>query len=171
MLLVVLIIYGGLFHYLAMGLPGVPYGQHKVHPVAWRQLGEDVRGVEAAIETLSGAKPLVVGMDKYNLASELAFYRRREGEGVTGAVANTASRNLFGGGALMYEIWSPPGAYSGRTLILVSFKPEKLSDEVIGDAAGPLGPVVERRVTKLGVAAGHYYYRIVEDYPGAPPIR
>ena len=71
----------------------------------------------------------------------------------------------------MYEIWSPPGAYRGRTLILVSFKPGKLSDEVIGDAAGPLGPVVERRVSKLGVPAGRYYYRIVEDYRGEPPIR
>jgi len=103
-------------------------------------------------------------MDKYNLASELAFYRRREGESAKSAVANTAGRNLFGGGALMYEIWSPAEKYTDRTLILISFKPQALSDEALAGSARALGPVHERPVTKLGVPAGRYYYRLVDTY-------
>jgi dolichol-phosphate mannosyltransferase len=168
MLVIVLLSYGAIFHYLAIGLPGVPYRQDKVQPVAWRQLGEDVRRIESEIEARTGEKPLVVGMDKYNLASELAFYRRKKGESVHSAVANTASRNLFGGGALMYEIWSPPDGYVGRTMILVGFKPAALSDEALAEFAGRLGPLEERSVTKLGVPAGRYYYRVLEGYRGAP---
>ena len=169
MLVIVLLTYGGLFHYLAIGLPGVPYRQDKVQPVAWRQLGEDLRTIESEIEARTGGKPLVVGMDKYNLASELAFYRRYEDEGTEGAVANTAGRNLFGAGALMYEIWAPAEKFPGRTLILVSFKPEALSDEAVEKTAQSLGPIVERSVEKLGVPAGRYYYRVAEGYKGQRP--
>ncbi|TFH50638.1 MAG: glycosyltransferase family 39 protein, partial [Lysobacterales bacterium] len=166
MLVIVLLVYGGLFHYLAIGLPGLPYRQDKVQPVAWRQLGEDVRQIESEIEARTGEKPMVVGMDKYNLASELAFYRRHEGEDTKGAVANTASRNLFGGGALMYEIWSPAEKYAGRTLVLIGFNPDDLSDEALADSGRELGPVLERPIQKLGVPAGRYYYRIVDGYQG-----
>ena len=167
MLVIVLLSYGAIFHYLAIGLPGIPYRQDKVQPVAWRQLGEDVRRIESEVAARTGEKPLVVGMDKYNLASELAFYRRLEGESAKSVVANTAGRNLFGGGALMYEIWSPAANYAGRTLILISFKPQALSDEVLAGSARALGPVQERSVSKLGVPAGRYYYRVFDGYrPG-----
>lgn len=168
MLVIVLLAYGALFHYLAIGLPGVPYRQDKVQPVAWRQLGEDVRRIEAEVEARTGEKPLVVGMDKYNLASELAFYRRFQDEGTASAVANTASRNLFGGGALMYELWSVPEDYEGRTLILVSFDPATLSDDAISSWAVSAEPIGERSVTKLDVPAGRYYYRVVGGYRGRP---
>ena len=142
----------------------MPYRQDKVQPVAWKQLGEDVRIVESEVEARIGERPLVVGMDKYNLASELAFYRRQDGEGTQAAVANTASRHLFGGGALMYEIWSRPEEQRGRTMILVSFDPRSLSDESVGRWVEDAGPVVERPVKKLGVPAGRYYYRVVDGY-------
>jgi len=173
MLIIMLLSYGAMFHYLAIGLPGVAYRQDKVQPVAWRQLGEDVRIIEAQVESRTGEKPLVVGMDKYNLASELAFYRRQDGEGVETAVANTASRNLFAGNALMYEIWAAPEKYRGRTLILVSFKAESLSDDALAEWVEEAGTVHERPISKLGVPAGRYYYRVVDRYGGAsrPPAR
>ena len=167
MLIIMLLSYGAMFHYLAIGLPGVAYRQDKVQPVAWRQLGEDVRIIEAQVESRTGEKPLVVGMDKYNLASELAFYRRQDGEGVETAVANTASRNLFAGNALMYEIWAAPEKYRGRTLILVSFKAESLSDDALAEWVEEAGTVHERPISKLGVPAGRYYYRVVDRYGGA----
>ncbi len=164
MLVIVLLSYGAIFHYLAIGLPGIPYRQDKVQPVAWRQLGEDVRRIESQVAARTGEKPLVVGMDKYNLASELAFYRRLQGESTKSAVTNTAGRNLFGDDALMYEIWSPAANYAGRTLILISFKAQALSDEALAGSARALGPVQERSVSKLGVPAGRYYYRVVDGY-------
>jgi len=174
MLVIVLLGYGAVFHYLAIGLPGVPYRQDKVDPVAWEQLGLDVRTIESEIEDQTGQKPLVVGMDKYNLASELAFYRRQEGEDTAGAVANTASRHLFGNDGLMYEIWSPPEKYRNRSLILVSFDPQMLSDDTIKGWVEHYGGIIERPVEKLGVPAGRYYYRIAKSYRGgktAAPLR
>jgi dolichol-phosphate mannosyltransferase len=174
MLVIVLLAYGAVFHYLAIGLPGVPYRQDKVQPVAWKQLGRDVRTIESEVEARTGQKPLVVGMDKYNIASELAFYRRLEDEGTASAVGNTASRNLFGGGALMYEIWSPPEEYIGRSLILISFDPQSLSEEALAERVGNTGEVIVRTVEKLGVPAGRYYYRVVDGYRGdasSPPVR
>ncbi len=163
-LVIVLLSYGALFHYLAIGLPGVPYRQDKVQPVAWRLMGEDVEKIESEIAARTGERPLVVGMDKYNLASELAFYARGEGESVEEAVANTASRNLFGGGALMYEIWSPAEKFSGRTLLLISFTRQALSDGALAGYAQNLGPIEERSIVKFGVPAGRYYYRVVDGY-------
>jgi hypothetical protein len=64
----------------------------------------------------------------------------------------------------MYKMWSPSEKYSGRTLILVSFKPQALSDEVLAGSARALGPVEERPVSKLGVPAGRYYYRLVDGH-------
>jgi dolichol-phosphate mannosyltransferase len=171
MLVIVLVVFGGIFHYLSVGLPGVPYRQDRVKRVAWKQLGEDVRSVESEIEARTGEKPLVVGMDKYNLASELAFYRRHEGEDASHAVANTASRSLFFSSSLMYEIWAPADAYAGRTLILVGFDPETLSNQAIENSVGRSGPVVERRLSKLGIPAGRYYYRVVEDFQGKTRAR
>jgi len=168
MLVILLISYGAIFHYLAIGLPGIPYNPDKVNPVAWRQMGEDVRDIESEIETRTGERPLVVGMDKYNIASELAFYRHREGESVKSRVANTAGRNLFGSDALMYELWAPSDAYSGRTLLLVSFNPLALANDVLTPFARYLGPARERSVSKLGVPAGHYFYRVVDGFRGAP---
>lgn len=166
MLVIVLLAYGAALHYLAIGLPGVAYRQDKVQPVAWDQLGQDLRSVEAEVENRLGRKPLVVGMDKYNIASEIAFYRRRQGEQASSAVANTASRNLFGGGALMYEIWAPPEHFLDRPVILVSFDPRSLGDDAIGKWVDGAGAVVERKVEKLGVPAGRYYYRIADRYRG-----
>jgi dolichol-phosphate mannosyltransferase len=174
MLVIVLLGYGAVFHYLAIGLPGVPYRKDKVDPVAWEQLGLDVRTIESEIEDQTGQKPLVVGMDKYNLASELAFYRRQEGEDTAGAVANTASRHLFGNDGLMYEIWSPPEKYQNRSLILVSFDPQMLSDDTIKGWVEHYGGIIERPVEKLDVPAGRYYYRIAKRYRGgktATPLR
>ena len=168
MLVIVLLAYGALFHYLAIGLPGIPYRQDSVQPVAWKQLGEDLRKIESEVEARSGEKPLVVGMDKYNLASELAFYRRQDGEGTQTAVANTASRHLFGGSALMYEIWSTPEEQRDRTLILVSFDPRSLSDESVAGWVENAGAIHERRISKLGAPAGRYFYRLVEGYRGSP---
>ena len=87
-----------------------------------------------------GIEPLVVGMDKYALASELAFYRRHGKEGVE----QTSSRHHFGGSGLMYGFWFPPQQYAGRTLLLISLDRTNLERQNIPRWAR-LGPIEERR--------------------------
>ena len=60
------------------------------------------------LESSTGKEPLRVGMDRYSLSSEVAFYDPDQD-----AVRNTAGRSLFGFDSLMYELWFPPAACEG----------------------------------------------------------
>jgi dolichol-phosphate mannosyltransferase len=130
-LVILALIYGAAFHYLVLGLPGAGYSEHiELVPVGWRSLGEQVAAIDAEVRTQSGTEPLVVGMDRYAIASEVAFYSPDRAH----AVSQTTSEGLFGGVGLMYERWSPAASEVGRTLLLIGFKPEDLT-----------GPRVESR--------------------------
>ena len=119
-LVILVLIFGAAFHYLVLGLPGAAYSEHiELVPVGWRSLGEQVAAIDAEVRTQTGTEPLMVGMDRYAIASELAFYSPDR----TRSVSQTSSDNLFGGVGLMYERWSPAASQVGRTLLLVGYKP------------------------------------------------
>jgi dolichol-phosphate mannosyltransferase len=164
-LVILLLIYGAAFHYLVLGLPGVGYGPYmEVVPVGWRNLGAQLTTVENNIRGESGAEPLIVGMDRYAIASQLAFYApdRRL------SVSQTASDSLFGGVGLMYERWFPARAQTGRTLLLVGFKPEDLVGNDIESRAQRLGPLENGVLTRDGRMIRRYYYRLVYNYRPNP---
>ena len=74
-------------------------------------------------------------MDRYAIASELAFY----GGARTAAGLQTANSDLFGGMGLMYGRWMPPKAQDGRNLLLVAWSPGELEDQVHSRAGGEIG--------------------------------
>jgi len=165
---ILVLIYGAAFHYLVLGLPGVGYSPHiELVPVGWRSLGAQVAALDDEFRTRTGVEPLVVGMDRYAIASELAFYspdRMR-------SVNQTASDHLFGGVGLMYERWFPATAQAGRTLLLIGFKPEDLTDSAVESRARKLGPVQEGVLARDGRTIRRYYYRLAYDYRGAAADR
>ena len=164
-LVVLVLIYGAAFHYLVLGLPGVAYSEHiELVPVGWRSLGEQVAAIDAEIRTQTGTEPLVVGMDRYAIASELAFYSPDRAH----AVSQTSSDHLFGGVGLMYERWSPAASQVGRTLLLVGYKPEDVSGREVESRVQGLGPVREGMLARDGQAIRRYYYRIAYAYLKAP---
>jgi dolichol-phosphate mannosyltransferase len=167
-LVILVLIFGSVFHYLVLGLPGAAYSPHiELVPVGWRSLGAQVTAIDADVRAQIGAEPLVVGMDRYAIASELAFYspdRMR-------SVNQTSSDNLFGGVGLMYERWFPAAAQAGRTLLLVGFKPEDLSAKAVDSRARRLGPIQEGVLSRDGRTIRRYYYRIAYDYRGAASDR
>jgi dolichol-phosphate mannosyltransferase len=160
-LVILVLIYGAALHYLVLGLPGVGYGPHmEVVPVGWRDLGKQLAAIEDGIREKTGTEPLVVGMERYAVASELAFYtpdRKR-------AVSQTASDHLFGGVGLMYERWFPSRAQAGRTLLLIGFKPEDLVGPDIESRAQRLGPLKDGVLTRDGRVIRRYYYRLAYNY-------
>lgn len=167
-LVILVLIFGAAFHYLVLGLPGAGYSSHiELVPVGWRSLGAQVAAIDADVRTRIGAEPLVVGMDRYAIASELAFYSPDR----TRSVGQTSSDNLFGGVGLMYERWFPATAQAGRTLLLVGFKPEDLGDAYVGPRVRQLGPVQEGMLTRDGRIIRRYYYRLAYDYRGASSER
>jgi dolichol-phosphate mannosyltransferase len=146
---------------MALGLPGVPYPHSlRVLPIAWRAFGDAAGEIADRVEVETGHQPLLVGMDTYFLASELAFYRHGRDHD---SVENTTSRGLFrsgGSGGLMYDYWPSGQQQNGRTVIMFDFEPEGVSDNSISMWFQELGPVKERIVYKAGAPAGRFYYRV-----------
>ena len=78
-IVVVLLLYGATLHYLTLGFPGIPYPKNFLL-LGWSDLASQIERIEDGIEGAGGAEPLVVGMDKMQIASGLAFYRNRQTE-------------------------------------------------------------------------------------------
>jgi dolichol-phosphate mannosyltransferase len=159
---ILLVAYGAGFHYLAHGLPGVPYPANlRMLPIAWREFGDAAAEIESQVEATTGHRPLLVGMDPYSLSSELAFYRRRKNPD---AVQSTAGRGLFGPKGLMYDYWFARTPQTGRTVIIFCSDPSGLSDASLSKWFRELGPITERIVFKDDTPAGRFYYRVGYDF-------
>jgi dolichol-phosphate mannosyltransferase len=164
-LVTMLLIYGAGLQYLTLGLPGLGYGRHiELVPVGWRDLSGRISQIAAQVRRETGVDPLIVGMDRYAIASELAFYGARQ----TGSPVTTSSAHLFGGIGLMYERWTPPQAQAGRTLLLVAWDPLDLTGKAIESRAERWGPVEDDVLTRDGQVVRHYYHRVAYNYRVMP---
>jgi dolichol-phosphate mannosyltransferase len=159
-LAVLLLVYAVALDYLVLGIPGIGYSEHmEVSPVGWRDLGRQVSALAYDERRKTGVEPLVVGMDRYATASELAFYapdRER-------AVAQTSASHLFGGAGLMYEQWFPLKSSEGRTLLLVALKPQDLADPSLESHADRLEAAHEGVLLRHG--------KVVHRCRQQPPTR
>jgi dolichol-phosphate mannosyltransferase len=159
-----LLIYGAGFYYLVLGLPGVGYDKHiEAIPVGWRDLSAHITATAKAYRESSGSDVLIVGMDRYAIASELAFY----GGAHAPAGLQTTNSHLFGGMGLMYGLWMPAEAQQHRNLLLVAFTPGELEDKAIEAQVERLGPIEDDVLTRGGIIIRHYYHRLAFDYRSA----
>jgi dolichol-phosphate mannosyltransferase len=164
-IVVMLLVYGAGLHYLAFGLFGAGYDKHiEAIPVGWRNLSAHVMQTANAYRESSGEAPLIVGMDRYAIASELAFYGGRN----TPSGLDTANSHLFGGMGLMYARWMPPQAQVHRSLLLVAWTAGELEDPAIEAHVARLGPIEDDVLMRDGILIRHYYHRLAFDYKGNP---
>ena len=164
-LVTMLLIYGAGLHYLVLGLPGLGYSRHiELVPVGWHDLSGRILEIAAAVRTETGSDPVIVGMDRYAIASELAFY----GAERTKTALPISSTHLFGGNGLMFERWTPAETENGKTLLLVAWDPADLDGEAVRSHAERLGPVEVEVLTRDGRFVRRYYYRIAYDYQVTP---
>jgi dolichol-phosphate mannosyltransferase len=162
---VMLLIYGATLHYLTLGPAGLPYSrQMLVLPVAWRDLGTQVDAIATRLRSADGPDPLVVGLNRYMLSSELAFYARDPAR----AAQDTASQNLFGLSGLMYERWFPGAEQDGRTLLLVALNPTELADARLRPYATSLGELKAGVLRRNGRVVSEYFYREAAGYRSIP---
>jgi dolichol-phosphate mannosyltransferase len=164
-LVTMLLIYGAGLHYLVLGLPGLGYGRHiELAPVGWRDFSRRIMATATAIRRETGSDPLIVGMDRYAIASELAFY----GAEATKSAVETSSAHLFGGIGLMYERWTPAELEDGRTLLLVAGDPGELTGKSIESHAERWGPVEDDVLRRDGEVVRHFYHRLAYNYRAIP---
>jgi dolichol-phosphate mannosyltransferase len=160
-IVLMLLIYGAGLHYLVLGLPGLGYGKHiELVPVGWRDLSAHITGTAAEYRRKSGNDALIVGMDRYAIASEIAFY----GGAHLPSGLETANSHLFGGMGLMYGRWVPSGSQEHRNLLLVAFDPRELEGKEIAAHVAGFGPIEDDVLTRDGKVVRHYYHRLAFDY-------
>jgi len=154
--LALLAAYGAALLYLTLGLPGIGYPPKLRLPVGWRELGEQVASLAEPLERETGSRPLLVGMDHYFIASELAFY--------AGGAGEATGRHLFGRHDLMYERWAPARRCDGRPLVLISFDREDLADPSLDAWAEGFGAIREHRLERDGRGVGRFFSRAARRY-------
>jgi len=163
-LMALLLVYGAGLYHLTWGIPGLGYGRHaELVPVGWRELGGRINAIADGVDAKAGSAALVVGMDRYAIASELAFYAPDQSQGA----ARTSSGHLFGQVGLMYERWFPPAAQRSRTLVLVAWRPEDLGSDRVSTAVERLGAIQEGVLIRGNEVIRRFYYRLGYGYRGA----
>lgn len=152
-----LVVYGLGLHYLAIGLPMTySIGTIRTLPVAWQELGQTVGLIQNSVEQASGEPALLIGMDRYFLASQIAFYNRMSKDPVNSSVGS----GVLGKNSLMYNYWFQPADLQGKNAILVSLKRHELEQDSLSARFHHLTEIQQQEVVKQGVAVGSFYYRI-----------
>ena len=110
-------------HYVTLGLPKIP---HPPGPflIGWEQFARDIDGIVSSVEAEEGVRPVVIGMDPYQISSGLAFYRtkNRLQDGVEDPflpIRETLGWHFFGWNSLMYSYWSQPETHRGSNIVVV----------------------------------------------------
>jgi len=116
-----LLIYGSGFLLLSIGAPYFPEEDRKRLPVAWEQLGDKLEKIETRLKKKQGMEPMVIGMDRHFMVSELSFYYDPKDE-----KRILDGRDLIGDNCLMWEKWDSEETLEDRTAILVADEADDL---------------------------------------------
>jgi dolichol-phosphate mannosyltransferase len=108
----------------------------------------------------TGREVLIVGMDRYAIASQIAFY----GGLLRHSSLETSNSYLFDGMSLMYGLWTPPAQQDGRDLLLVAFDPGEISGKSVELHVDHLGPIDQDVLMRDGLIVRHYYHRLAYNY-------
>jgi dolichol-phosphate mannosyltransferase len=166
-LLLFILLFGLLLHFWALGLPGVSYpkGADVSLLFGWRDLARKIDRIDKEIQISKGIKPLVVGMDKCYITSELIFYRNKQGGGKEKKelLSYTTGRHLFGMDSLMYRYWFPESRINqfrneNSILILVTRELHELNNDLISSSGWKMDKLQDLGLKRDGMAVGHYYY-------------
>ena len=174
-----LIAYGCLLHFVALGLPRVSYAKGYGLPIVWREIGRQIEGIAQDIKRKTHLEPLVVGMDRYYLSSELAFYRQKfaaqndpssSNTGSSNAgVLNTTSAQMFNREGLMYAYWFPEPPTPERPILMVTPRESDLKCAAVLAHLKTLEAIKTLIVEKNGREVTRIYYRIGTNYQSEAP--
>ncbi|MEA3186402.1 MAG: dolichol-phosphate mannosyltransferase [Chthoniobacter sp.] len=153
--------YGVTLYHLALGWPGVPYPAHmELFPVGWSSFAAEVERAEVRLESETGAHPMTVGMDRYQIISELTFYDPDQRE----AIPEGVGAHLFGQRSLMFERWVSKKSVVGKNMILVGLDRDEVMLDSVPRHFARVSDPIEGRITHNGKFVRSFFYRIGYDY-------
>jgi len=160
------LILGASFCYISLGLPGAgPMTGERLFG-EWRLLAERVGTIEKLVKIETGSEPIIVGMDKNYISSELSFY---SGIGSHGPKSIGGS-HLVGRESLMWAFWFPRSAAMGKNLLMIELNRSKLFKRDLVDYFEKIGEVHTTTLEKYGRVVARIYWRMGYGYrgPAAP---
>lgn len=150
-----LVIYSLGLNYFVAGMPGLGYVVRLPRmPVAWSEFGQQAADIAADVEKATGLKPVLIGLDTYNIASQLAFYAAVEHD------VDSVGRGVLGQPSLMYGYWHRREPLRGRPAVLFAFQRRHIDNPELADRFSHLSAPSEVPVLKNGRLLGQFYYRI-----------
>lgn len=165
-----LIAVGAGMHYVALGLPGVPWQEHRLGYLGWPEIAVEVAELERELEAATGKPPVVAGLAKWGTAAALTFHDADD------RADNITARNLVGMGGSQWERWFDPDTDPTRPVLLVSHETKVISKPWLDQALIGLGPLQARTVHRNGKPIQRMYWRIADGfrpeqlrYPGQDP--
>ncbi len=160
-----LLAYAFVLHYVALGIPGLPY-QFLAEHYFWKEATAEVEKIAEEIKQQTGEAPVIVGLSKWSIASALTFYSHHS------LTSDIRSRNVFGEPAVMYNYWQASGEPIHRPILLVGMKQRAFDEFTQQDSNTEtnlvaLGETRSRVIYRSdGVPLRKLYYRIAQGYLG-----
>lgn len=161
--------YAGLLFIWSHGLPETWHHGVAGGLTGWRELGAAVEAIEHELEA-RGECVILMGMDRYAIASELAFYDDHEEDDppdVPDDPYETTGPQLFGKRGLMYEYWQPQ-VPDGAVVVLLSRDPKALTDRSLAGYFDELEPLHEIELRRHNLILGRYYWRAARRHRSQP---
>ena len=158
---VLLFFYSAMIGCIISGKPETLNRQLFSKYIAWNDLTRQVFSATSKMET----PPIIVPMDLYNIASELAFYQAKFAAQQKLTTSYTIiGRDLFGLDSLMYRYWSKNEATPGAILLLIAENPALFKIHEVRSR------VIDKSVVKAlwahsqgyGGKIRKYYYQVVQ---------
>jgi len=146
--------------YIYLGLPGFPSQTGMPLPVAWEEFGRKIVMIKHRVKSETGSEPLIVGMDKYWISSELSFYDNRNHS----ALPAVGGQHLLGKESLMWKFWVPKQAALGRNILIVSFNSRDLENSQITKHFSKVSEVSTEAVRKGEHVVTYFSWRVGYGY-------
>lgn len=150
--------YAAIFSIILTGQPTVIYQALFNKYIDWEAWSEILFAELTQVEQESHEKPMLVALDKYNIASEFAFYQQKRHPLHTYDIRGS---DLFGGESLMYRYWGKNDSPVGRTLVLVTDNPLHFNNPAIMLHAATQSVIESWGAVSQGekVVSRPYFYR------------
>lgn len=158
-------------HYATLGLPGIP---HPSRPflTGWSELAREIDAAVDRSEAQTGSRPVVVGLDHYQISSGIAFYRTKNNADKPSfernrGVKETLGRHLFGWNSRMYRYWADPQDYNGRDILVIGSRKSRVEHPDFQNYFTRMSPVFPLSTKKGGEEVRKYYTRLLYGYQAA----
>jgi dolichol-phosphate mannosyltransferase len=160
-------------HYVTLGLPGLPHASGPFL-IGWDGLANEIELIVDEVEKDSGKRPIVVGMDHYQITSGLAFYRtknNRKDNTVNNLrpIDETIGWHLLGFNSRMYQYWYDPHDWQGVEILAVASKKMRLTKDFLKTDIVFNSDIYELDAKKEDQPVRRLYYRLISGHAAECP--